>query len=260
MHLACVQSDIVWEDKPSNHAQVRRLLEAAGVPPGGLVILPEMFATGFSMNTGATVELEHGETLAFLAGLARDCRSTVLAGLAAPGRLQPARNQAVALNPDGQVIARYTKIHPFSLGGETKVHEPGDEVVCFPWDGLMVAPFVCYDLRFPEVFRIASARGAELMVVIANWPEQRIEHWVTLLQARAIENLAYVVGVNRTGRDPFHDYPGRSLAVDPHGKVIADAGSSECVLRVDIDPGIAREWRAQFPALKDRQPRWSRSS
>jgi predicted amidohydrolase len=116
---------------------------------------------------------------------------------------------------------------------------------------MKAAPFICYDLRFPEVFRAAARRGAEIFLVIANWPDRREQHWVTLLQARAIENLAYVVGVNRSGRDPEHVYPGRSMIIDPHGKILADAGGGEAVISAEIDPAEVRNWRRDFPALAD---------
>jgi predicted amidohydrolase len=114
-----------------------------------------------------------------------------------------------------------------------------------------VAPFVCYDLRFPEVFRSAVRKGAQVMAVIANWPAKRVEHWVTLLKARAIENQAYVIGVNRVGTDPKLTYPGRSLIVDPHGNVLADGGDKEAVIRAEIDAGVVDAWRRDFPALRD---------
>ncbi|MEM7603581.1 MAG: nitrilase-related carbon-nitrogen hydrolase, partial [Verrucomicrobiota bacterium] len=110
---------------------------------------------------------------------------------------------------------------------------------------------ICYDLRFPELFRRATAGGAELIVVIASWPTVRMEHWLTLLKARAIENLAYVVGVNRCGSDPNVDYPGRSVVIDPFGEILADAGGEDGLVGVEIDLARVRDWRAEFPALKD---------
>ena len=107
----------------------------------------------------------------------------------------------------------------------------------FEWGGFVVAPFVCYDLRFPEIFRAASRQGANLFVVMALWPAKRQQHWLTLLQARAIENQAYVIGVNRTGDEPKHSYPGWSVVVvDPQGVIIADAGERERILKAALDP------------------------
>ena len=110
---------------------------------------------------------------------------------------------------------------------------------------------ICYDLRFPELFRRVTAKGAELIVVVANWPSVRLDHWLTLLKARAIENLAYVVGVNRCGSDPNHQYPGRSVVIDPWGESVADAGSEEGLIDVTIDHDRLRKWREEFPVLKD---------
>ena len=125
------------------------------------------------------------------------------------------------------------------------------ETALFPWGGFTVAPFVCYDLRFPELFRAAARKGADLLVVIAAWPVKRIEHWLTLLRARAIENQAWVVGVNRCGREPHFIYNGRSVVVDPHGAIVADAGEIEKVLAASVDAEAVRAWRAEFPALRD---------
>jgi predicted amidohydrolase len=123
--------------------------------------------------------------------------------------------------------------------------------VIFEWAGLKISPLICYDLRFPELARAAVKLGAEVLVYIAAWPVKRYHHWITLLQARAIENQACVIGVNRTGQDPQFSYNGRSLVVDPHGIIIADAGEREQALRAELDTQVIRDWRAQFPALRD---------
>ena len=157
----------------------------------------------------------------------------------------------MVIDPQGETIANYCKLHPFSQGKEDQYYEPGNEIVTFSWQGFTVAPFVCYDLRFPEIFRTAVRRGANLFCVIANWPEARIQHWVTLLQARAIENQAYVVGVNRVGNDPTLRYPGRSLVVDPMGEIIADAGDREGVTFADVQIDRVTTTREKLPFLKD---------
>jgi predicted amidohydrolase len=162
----------------------------------------------------------------------------------------PGRNQAVAFTPNGDEAARYSKIHPFQ-GAEARNYAGGRVVSTFECGGFTAAPFVCYDLRFPEVFRLATCEGADLLLVIANWPEKRIQHWTTLLQARAIENQAYVAGVNRCGRDPYLQYPGRSLIVDPQGRVLAEADDTEQMLTADLDPEAVTTWRRDFPVLLD---------
>lgn len=210
-----------------------------------------MFATGFSMNLAVTRQGPKREEEAFMANIAREFRVAVIGGVVSDGGQGRGRNEAVAISPDGTLLARYTKIHPFSLGGEAQGHAAGSEIVTFEWGGLVIAPFVCYDLRFPEIFRAAALRGANLFVVIALWPVKRQQHWLTLLQARAIENQAYVVGVNRMGAEPEYSYAGRSVVVDPHGVIIADAGEREHLLSARIDSEIVHDWRRDFPALRD---------
>ena len=120
---------------------------------------------------------------------------------------------------------------------------------------LSIAPFVCYDLRFPELFRsVAATHRPDLFVVIASWPEKRLTHWLRLLQARAIENQAYVVGVNRVGADPFYQYPGRSVIVDFNGEFLADAGDKEGCIQAAIDLEVLRKYRQGLPFLDDMKP------
>lgn len=251
MKVFAVQFDIAWEDKTANFAKVRALLAATPPEPGSLVVLPEMFATGFSMNLSATRQSPAREDEAFLSSLAREHRAFVIGGVISPGAGEMGRNDAVTFSPDGALLARYTKIHPFSLGGEAQGHAAGADIVTFACGGFTVAPFVCYDLRFPEIFRAAAQRGANLFVVIALWPVKRQQHWLTLLQARAIENQAYVIGVNRVGNEPQFSYAGRSVVVDPHGVIIADAGEQERILTATLDAETVHAWRRDFPALRD---------
>lgn len=253
MHVHLVQFDPAWEDKAANHGKIRSLLDVNRPVPGSLVVLPEMFATGFSLNLAATAQTSRLEDEAFLAELAHDHACYVMGGVVSPADAADgrARNLSVTFAPDGARLACYTKLQPFSFGGESQCHIPGAEVVTFPWAGFTVAPLVCYDLRFPEHFRTAAKKGANLMAVIASWPVKRYHHWLTLLQARAIENLAYVIGVNRTGSDPNLKYNGRSIVVSPHGHIIADAGEGEGVVTARLDLSDVTAWREQFPALKD---------
>jgi len=251
LNIHAVQFDPIWEDKTANFAKVRALLAKQSPVRGSLLILPEMFATGFSCDVTKTIEDIAGETEQFLRELAREHDCAVLGGVVTPGKDGRGRNQALVVAPDGTELARYTKQQPFSLGGEAEVHDRGYTPVIFEWAGLKISPLICYDLRFPELARAAVKLGAEVLVYIAAWPVKRYHHWITLLQARAIENQACVIGVNRTGQDPQFSYNGRSLVVDPHGIIIADAGEREQALHAAIDPQVIRDWRAQFPALRD---------
>lgn len=251
MQAVLVQFDIIWENKRANFARVQELLRVSAPAPGSLIVLPEMFATGFSCDVNSTQQGDPPESDEFLGSLARDFECCVIGGVVTAGVDGRPRNESVAFGPNG-LLKRFAKIHPFRR--ELDVHTPGTEIVTFPWGGFEIAPLVCYDLRFPESFRAAARLGASLMVVIANWPIARIDHWVTLLRARAIENQAYVIGVNRCGRDPELVYNGRSLVVDPHGAVLIDAEDGEKVVTAELDPDIVAKWREDFPALRD--ARW----
>ncbi len=251
-----VQFDIAWEDKAANFATVRRLLAAAPPEKHSLVVLPEMFATGFSMNTALVAENPGGETGQFLARTAKEFGVCLVAGVAARGSDGHPRNTALAFSPDGNALASYAKMHPFTPGGEADHYTPGEHPVAFRWNGCTVSPFACYDVRFPEVFRAAvTAHRTELIVVIANFPEKRILHWVRLLQARAIENQACVIGVNRIGRDPYYTYNGRSIIVDPNGDILADAGSREGCISARLDLAGLRKYREGLPFLADMKSR-----
>jgi predicted amidohydrolase len=249
--ILAVQYDIQWEDRTASHARVRALLKGAGKLDGGLIVLPEMFDVGFSMKTDATDPGEPSASEGFLKDLARENGVAVLAGVVARTSDGRFANEAVCIGPDGAELVRYRKMQPFTLPGEHIHYPAGATRSSYTWDGVRIAPFICYDLRFPELFRPAARNGAELIIVVANWPERRSEHWVRLLQARAIENQAYVLGVNRCGRDPEFGYDGRSSLFDPQGKPIFEADGREQVLTAEVDGDVVRKWREQFPALRD---------
>ena len=251
MKVYAVQHDIVWQNKVPNFALVSTMLDAARPVPGSLIVLEEMFATGFSDDLVETKEERNGVTEQFLHTLAARYECCVVGGLVGCGDDGRGRNEALVIGPDGEELARYVKIHPFTGGDEHVVHQAGTEVMMFEFGGFKIAPLVCYDLRFPELAREALRLGADVLVYIASWPIKRAQHWVTLLQARAIENLAWVVGVNRCGTDPNFTYPGRSLVVDPHGVIIADAADREGVLVAELDARVSSKWRAEFPAVRD---------
>ena len=251
MRVVACQWDIVWEDKAANHARVRDLLAAAHLRRDSLVVLPEMFATGFSMNVAGITDSGSGETQRFLAATAESHGVYLLGGLVTGEVDGEGRNEAVLYSPRGQVAGRYRKIHPYSLAAENEHFVGGDDVALWVCNEFVLAPFVCYDLRFPEVFRTAAARGATLFCVIASWPAARSDHWHALLRARAIENQAYVVGVNRCGDDPAVHYAGGSVIFGPKGEVLAAAGAEHGTIAADLDLIALRDYRRAFPSLAD---------
>ncbi|MEJ7615800.1 MAG: nitrilase-related carbon-nitrogen hydrolase [Pyrinomonadaceae bacterium] len=213
--------------------------------------MPEMFATGFSMNVGSISDDAARETQNFLARMAADYRVFMLGGVVTSGADNKGRNECVVYSPAGEEIARYCKLHPFALGGEAEHYAAGALVQPFRLNEFTIAPFICYDLRFPEIFRTAVQRGANLFTVIASWPEARADHWMSLLKARAIENQAYVVGVNRCGADPQLSYKGQSVIFDPHGRAVIEAGSEECSISADLDLPALIDYRQKLPFLRD---------
>jgi predicted amidohydrolase len=252
-----VQLDIAWEDRDANIAAVDRLLNDATIEPGDLVVLPELFDSGFSLNIEATSDADQ-VTADAVSRLAQRYKVTMHGSRTILGPDNKGRNQAHIVGPDGGVLVGYEKIHPFSFGREPERFTGGDSVTTYQWSAgttsLRVCPAVCYDLRFPELFRAGLALGAQCFVLGANWPSERAAHWRALLIARAIENQAFVLGVNRAGSDPHLAYAGGSMAIGPMGDILLEMGEAEGVGSVTIDPGLVRAWREKFPAWKDGKP------
>jgi len=261
--------DLVWEDRKANFAAVESMLDATDVQPGDLVVLPELFDSGFSLRVEVTADdapVGSGQTQAFLSGLARSRRIVVHGSWTAIARDVVAREQPTGLNiaaafgTDGAELYRYAKIHPFTYGREGERFVGGRQMVCADLadagarEGLRVCPAVCYDLRFPELFRRGLSMGAEVFVIGANWPRARQSHWRALNIARAIENQAWVLCVNRVGADPHLEYAGGSMVIDPQGTVMAEADDAPCVLSAPISRADVDSWRKNFPAWSDRSP------
>ncbi|MFN7930486.1 MAG: nitrilase-related carbon-nitrogen hydrolase [Blastocatellia bacterium] len=251
MNVVCVQLDCVWENKQANHEKVARLLDAAQPKKDSLVVLPEMFASGFSMNVPAVTDSGANESYNFLAQMAQSYGVYLMAGIVTTDASGKGRNESVTFAPDGTELARYCKLHPFTLGGELDNYVKGEDVVTFNLHGFVIAPFICYDLRFPEAFRAATVRGANVIAVIASWPKTRHHHWVKLLHARAIENEAYVIGVNRCGWDPKLEHAGGSVIIDPQGNAIADAGNGEGTITAELQLAELLNYREKLPFLAD---------
>lgn len=253
MQAHLIQMKIAWEDRDANIAHVDALLEGK-TNPGDLVVLPELFDSGFSLNVPSTHDANN-ETADAIKALAKRLQVTVHGSRTILGDDSKGRNQAYIAGPDGRTLAVYDKVHPFSFGREPEQFTGGESITTYDWtcgdESLRICPAVCYDLRFPELFRAGLAQGAQCFVLGANWPSARTAHWRALCIARAIENQAFVIGVNRAGPDPHLDYDGASMAIDPKGEILLEMGAEEGVGSVEIDPKALEAWRAQFPAWKD---------
>mgnify|MGYP003580661371 FL=1 len=202
MRFACVQYDMLWEDKAANHAIIERMLHEAKLTQGTFVLLPELGDTGFSMDLNRIAD---DQTLQWGCNLARKLSVFIQPGFARQLQADespPGRNCAAIIAPDGAVLGEYQKVQPFSYGKESQFYSGGDHLLIRRCGDAIACPLICYDLRFPELWRLATLAGAEIFTIGASWPAARQQHWRSLLIARAIENQVYVVAVNRTGTDP----------------------------------------------------------
>ena len=257
LRLAAVQHDIVWNDPAANFERLAPRIAGAVASGAGLVLLTETFSTGFGFaEPGFVTEVEGGPSAQFL--VAQAAEHGVWVGGSCPevradnetGDDRPS-NSFVLAGPDG-TVHRYHKIHPFSHAGEERFVRAGDRFVTVDVGGFRVSMFVCYDLRFADEFW-QLAEQTDLYLVPANWPAKRREHWMALLHARAIENQAYVVGVNRVGEGSGLDYSGDSRIIDPLGRVLAAASRTETVLLADLSTDEVTSTRSHFRFLPDRR-------
>lgn len=256
MRVAAVQHDIVWHDRGANFGRLAPMIAGAAAGGADLVLLTETFSTGFSFDTPGIGEAEGGPSSQFL--VEQSGGNGVWVGgscpeidPAAPADDQRPSNTFVLAGPDGS-IHRYRKIHPFSHADEERYVRAGTEFVTVEVRGVRLSLFVCYDLRFADEFW-ALAESTDAYLVVANWPAKRRLHWSTLLRARAIENQAYVVGVNRVGTGGGLDYSGDSAIIDPLGEVLASGAGGETVLFADIDTDHLASTRTHFRFLQDRR-------
>ena len=250
--IAALQLNTVWENRQKNFDRVQELSSRAKDEGAQVLVLPEMFATGFSLDTSVTAEDPKGETHSFLKKLAADLGVYVIGGYVQRRREGTGLNTALSISPAGVTLAEYGKVHLFSFLGEDKVHQAGAGPRPFQIEGVEAACFICYDLRFQGLFGLVAER-AHLIFVIASWPKARQHHWNTLLTARAIENQLYIVGVNRVGTGGGIDYAGGSAIIDPQGRTVAQGGDQEEIVIADIDGDLVEQTRREMPFLLDRK-------
>lgn len=252
MRIALGQLSMIWEDKEESIKKGEKMIAYGAKNGCRLIVFPEMSFTGFSMNTEKISENEiESPTVATMKTMAEKYHIAIGFGWAAQDAKGKVTNRFTLVDQKGATLGEYCKIHPFSYGNEDKHYEKGTEIITVPFENRNIALFVCYDLRFPEIFQIA-ARKADIMLVIANWPGKRRIHWETLLRARAIETQSYVAGVNCVGEIDNTVYTGDSMAVDAMGNILGKISNTEGVLICDMDD---RAWslRKKFATALDRQ-------
>lgn len=247
LELALIQTTLVWHDPAANREHFQALLEQAR--GADLVILPEMFTTGFSMASAELAEPEDGPSSIWLREQAQRIDAVICGSLIIQAADGSYRNRLLWACPDGS-LAHYDKRHLFRMAGEHKHYSAGDQQVVFDLKGWRVRPLICYDLRFPVWSRDAS--GTDLLLYTANWPGARRQHWNRLLPARAIENLCYVAAVNRVGEDgKGHGYTGDSQVLDFQGEELLMAGDGDGVFRTQLSSEALNAYRERFPAHLD---------
>lgn len=257
LSVMLVQSDTEWHEKEKNFSKVDNLIGRYFNDNIDVIVLPEMFATGFTMDT-TLAEDENGITFSFLRNLTKKYKSYLIGTYIKKQSDGKPRNTAVVFDREGNKISEYHKIHLFSHANENQFYSPGENLSFFEIDGIKSSLAICYDLRFPELFRMMiKDYKPELVFVVANWPVQRQAHLDSLLMARAIENQFYVCGVNRVGSDPNNKYSGGSTIINPTGNyVLLDNSDNPLFNKEMVAVGrIYQEevlaWRDKFGAIED---------
>lgn len=255
MKIAICQLDILQGNLAENRMAALNLLEDAARSGADVAVLPEMWTSGydFSRLTSHVEELD-GTSAKLLAESAARLQMTVVGGSLPTRHPQGAQNTSLVFNASGQMIHRYSKVHLIGLMQEDQYLQSGSEAAVFHLGNTPAGVIICYDLRFPELTRKLALQGAQLLFVPAEWPIQRIDHWRTLLIARAIENQMYIVAANCTGHNEQDEFPGHSMVISPWGEVLLETGVEAGVYTAEFDLAAVAEVRAKMPVLKDRRP------
>lgn len=250
LDVAIIQTDLIWEQPETNRQQLAQLLRGVNRPVD-LIVLPEMFVTGFSMSVDRLAEPPDGPSVQWMRNIARLHDALVVGSLIVTEQ-RKFYNRFVAMSPDG-VVGHYDKRHRFSLANEHMHYTAGTANQVIRWRGWRILPQICYDLRFPVWSRHGPDQEYELVVYVANWPEPRSHHWRHLLPARAIENQSYCIGVNRVGHDgKNHPHRGDSLVLDFHGEPLAQLPPhAQGIAYAQLDMNALNIYRSKFPFQSD---------
>ncbi|WP_026714775.1 amidohydrolase [Flavobacterium daejeonense] len=247
MRVALIQSSLVWENPKANRVYFEEKINGISESVN-LIVLPEMFSTGFTMNPAAIAETMRGETVLWMQALAKDKKTAVTGSLVIEdgGCFY---NRMLFVYPSGEIL-HYDKRHLFTLAGEDQIYTAGEQKLIVDYLGWKICPMVCYDLRFPVFSR--NVENYDLLLYVAGWPEKRTQAWDALLKARAIENMSYVVGVNRIGTDDNgHGYSGHTQVVDCLGDYLLEPKKSEGVFLLVLDRESMLATRKELGFLKD---------
>ncbi len=253
--ITCIQHDIVFGDPERNYAAMEERIGRAMEEQPDILVLPELWTTGYDLaRLDEIADEDASRTRAFLAAAARKYGVHLVGGSAAKRTSQGVFNTLLIYDRQGNPRGEYSKVHLFQLMDEHLHLQAGHEKGRFELDGLRSAGVICYDIRFPEWIRAQMTSGAEVLFVVAEWPLERLNHWRTLLAARAIENQCWVVACNRSGSDPKHVFAGHSMIIGPWGDITAEAGEQDEFLSGEIDTEEVSKARGRIPVFEDRRP------
>jgi predicted amidohydrolase len=242
----------IFEDPETTLSKADLFIRHAAGSGASLICFPEQFATGWDPLSEKNTETLDGRIVSALAKSAKKNSIAVLGSFREAASPRP-KNTAIVFDSDGRILAAYSKMHLFSPGKEDLVFSPGSELGMFRLGPLTCGIAICYDLRFPELFRLYAERGVQVVFVPAAWPARRIRHWELFLSARAVENQIYVIGVNTTGTTPVDTYSGVSMTVDPQGTILARATDAEQILFADLRVSDVHTARESLPVERDRR-------
>lgn len=254
MKIGCIQLSVRYAKVDENYTRAEALIREAAAGGAEIIVLPEMWNTGYALKKlPELADVDGTRTKAFLGTLASELQVHIVGGSVAVKRGEKFYNTMYTFNRDGDLVGEYSKAHLFRLLEEHLYLEAGDTMNNFELDGLEAAGVICYDIRFPEWLRAHALAGAKVLFVPAQWPTERIDHWKTLLQARAIENQCFVIAVNRTARNP-ENYNGQSMVIEPWGKVLWTGAADEELAVIDVDFTKVEAVRERIPVYADRRP------
>ncbi|MBM7649578.1 putative amidohydrolase [Bacillus ectoiniformans] len=254
LKTACIQMDIAFGQPEQNYKKVKDWFKKAADQGCQLAVLPELWTTGYDLTRLDEIADDNAEeAIQFLKEQAKLHNMHLVAGSVANRKEAGVENTLIVIDNKGNLVKTYSKLHLFRLMEEEKFLQAGAEDGLFTLEDETMAGFICYDIRFPEWMRKHVLNGAKVLFVPAEWPLARVDHWRTLLLARAIENQSYVVACNRSGSDPNNVFAGHSIIIDPWGEIIAEAGEGEELLIGDIDLSKVEEIRERIPVFEDRR-------
>lgn len=247
LNISGLQFNIIWEDKESNIYLIEELINKINYDCD-VIVLPEMFTTGFSMNANKLAETMEGDSVKWMKNVAKT-KNAVITGSLIINDNNYFRNRLLWITPKGE-ISFYDKRHSFGLAGETKYYHNGSNVVIFNYKNWKIMASICYDLRFPVWLK--NHYDYHLILNVANWPQVRSEHWNSFVKTRAIENQSFLIAVNRVGTDAEgRKYSGDSSIVDFDGNILSSASNSESIISANLNMQNLLKFRYDFPFLKD---------